>query len=130
MGDTDEAEDVLKEGFIQACAHSDDFAGRSGLGTWLHRIVVNRAIAWTRSRRLRGEVELSAALPARRSEPELAGATMQALARLSPEHRAVLVMRYVLELTPGEIAKALDLPLGTVKTRTRSALARVARALE
>jgi RNA polymerase sigma-70 factor (ECF subfamily) len=44
-GDPDEAEDVLQEAFIQACAHIGDFEGRSGLGTWLHRIVVNTALA-------------------------------------------------------------------------------------
>ena len=38
-GEPDEAEDVLQEAFIQACAHVADFEGRSGLGTWLHRIV-------------------------------------------------------------------------------------------
>ena len=45
-----------------------------------------------------------------------------ALARLSPEHRAVVVMRYLLEFTPGEIAEALDLPRGTVNSRLRRGL--------
>ena len=45
-----------------------------------------------------------------------------ALAELSPEHRAVVVMRYVLEYTPGEIAHALDLPRGTVNSRLRRGL--------
>lgn len=44
IGDADEAEDVLQEGLIQACAHISDFEGRSGLGSWLHRIVVNTAL--------------------------------------------------------------------------------------
>jgi RNA polymerase sigma-70 factor (ECF subfamily) len=48
MGDPDEAEDVLQEGFIQACAHIDGFEGRSGLGTWLHRIVRNAALGHLR----------------------------------------------------------------------------------
>jgi RNA polymerase sigma-70 factor (ECF subfamily) len=50
------------------------------------------------------------------------GALGAALAGLSPEHRAVVVMRYLLELTPGEIAAALDLPRGTVNSRLRRAL--------
>ena len=45
-----------------------------------------------------------------------------ALASLRPEHRAVVVMRYVLEYTPGEIAHALELPRGTVNSRLRRAL--------
>ena len=47
---------------------------------------------------------------------------LTALAELSPEHRAVIVMRYVLEYTPGEIAQALDLPRGTVNSRLRRGL--------
>jgi RNA polymerase sigma-70 factor (ECF subfamily) len=51
-----------------------------------------------------------------------AGDTLAALARLSPEHRAVIVMRYLLEMTPGEIAEALELPRGTVNSRLRRGL--------
>ena len=47
---------------------------------------------------------------------------LMALAELSPEHRAVVVMRYVLEYTPGEIARVLALPRGTVNSRLRRAL--------
>ena len=91
---------------------------------WLHRIVVNRAIDWTRARKLRGEVELGdhyAAPPA----PELAGGAFGRIADLPPEHRAVVVLRYVLEYTPGEIAELLDLPRGTVNSRLRRGLDRM-----
>ena len=47
---------------------------------------------------------------------------MAALSTLTPEHRAVVVLRYVLEYTPGEIARALDLPRGTVNSRLRRGL--------
>lgn len=43
-GSTDEAEDVLQEGLIQACSKIDTFEGRSSLGSWLHRIVLNAAL--------------------------------------------------------------------------------------
>ncbi len=49
-----------------------------------------------------------------------------ALAALSAEHRAVVVLRYLLEYTPAEIARALDLPRGTVNSRLRRALDRLA----
>ena len=52
------------------------------------------------------------------------------LAQLSPEHRAVVVLRYVLEYTPGEIAALLDLPRGTVNSRLRRGLDALARELE
>lgn len=51
MGDADEAEDVLQEAFIRACDRIDAFRGESGLGTWLHRIVINTALMRLRGRR-------------------------------------------------------------------------------
>ena len=47
---------------------------------------------------------------------------LAALASLSPEHRAVIVLRYLLEYSPGEIAQALELPRGTVNSRLRRGL--------
>jgi RNA polymerase sigma-70 factor (ECF subfamily) len=119
--DAGAAEDIAQESFLAAIRALDRFDRRRPFGPWLHRIVVNRAIDWTRARRLRGEVELSDSVPA----PEAArgdGGTFAALTRLSPEHRAVIVMRYLLEFTPGEIAEALDLPRGTVNSRLRRGL--------
>jgi RNA polymerase sigma-70 factor (ECF subfamily) len=115
------AEDIAQESFLAAIRSLDRFDRRRPFGPWLHRIVVNRAIDWTRARRLRGEVELSesvAAVP----EPREPDGTFSALALLPPEQRAVIVMRYLLEFTPGEIAAALDLPRGTVNSRLRRGL--------
>jgi RNA polymerase sigma-70 factor, ECF subfamily len=123
------AEDIAQEAFLSAVRHLDGFDRRRPFGPWLHRIVVNRAIDWTRARQLRSEVELSATLVA----PERASGTgselLAALARLSPEHRAVIVMRHLLEFTPGEIADALDLPRGTVNSRLRRGLDELGREL-
>ena len=47
---------------------------------------------------------------------------MEALAELAPEQRAVVVLRHLLEYTPGEIARMLELPRGTVNSRLRRAL--------
>jgi RNA polymerase sigma-70 factor (ECF subfamily) len=44
------------------------------------------------------------------------------LRSLSPEHRAVVVLRYLLDYTPGQIARLLDVPRGTVNSRLRRAL--------
>jgi RNA polymerase sigma-70 factor (ECF subfamily) len=115
------AEDIAQESFLAAIRTLDRFDRRRPFGPWLHRIVVNRAIDWTRARRLRGEVELLESMPAP-ERPAEGGETLAALARLSPEHRAVIVMRYLLELAPGEIAEALDLPRGTVNSRLRRGL--------
>ena len=121
--DAASAEDIAQESFLAAIRTLDRFDRRRPFGPWLHRIVVNRAIDWTRAQRLRGEVELVESGAAAVDPPEPpADETFAALARLSPEHRAVIVMRYLLELTPGEIAEALDLPRGTVNSRLRRGL--------
>jgi RNA polymerase sigma-70 factor (ECF subfamily) len=70
---------------------------------------------------------VAAATPAERDDPEPLAA---ALADLSPEHRAVIVMRHVLDYTPGEIAEALGLPRGTVNSRLRRGLDELAGKLD
>ena len=98
----------------------DRFDRRRPLRPWLHRIVVNRAIDWARARALRPEaeaVETPAPRPPERDERAAARA-----GRLSPEHRAVIVLRYLLDYTPGEIAELLELPRGTVNSRLRRGL--------
>jgi RNA polymerase sigma-70 factor, ECF subfamily len=119
------AEDIAQEAFLSALRALPRFDRSRPLRPWLHRIVVNRAIDWARARRLRREVDVDAvAEVAAPEEVDHAGLGEigAALGRLSPEHRAVVVMRYLLELMPGEIAEALDLPRGTVNSRLRRAL--------
>jgi RNA polymerase sigma-70 factor (ECF subfamily) len=124
--DAGAAEDIAQEAFLSAVRALDRFDRRRPFGPWLHRIVVNRAIDWTRARTLRREVgdEALAATPAASDPPSqsLSSGVATALAGLSPEHRAVIVLRYLLEYTPGEIATMLDLPRGTVNSRLRRGL--------
>ena len=122
------AEDIAQEAFLAAIRALDRFDRRRPFGPWLHRIVVNRAIDWSRARALRAEVG-GDALEERASSPLVDAAysepTAAALAALSPEHRAVIVLRHLLEYTPGEIADLLDLPRGTVNSRLRRGLDRM-----
>lgn len=120
--DAPAAEDIAQESFLAAIRSLDRFDRRRPFGPWLHRIVVNRAIDWSRARNLRGEVELTESIPAADRAESPGGDVLAALARLSAEHRAVVVMRYLLEFTPGEIAETLDLPRGTVNSRLRRGL--------
>jgi RNA polymerase sigma-70 factor, ECF subfamily len=120
-GDAAAAEDIAQEAFLAAVRNLDRFDRRRPFAPWLHRIVVNRAIDWTRARKLRAEVELGDYLPAAPA-PEVDGTALERIAELTPEHRAVVVLRYVLEYTPGEIAELLDLPRGTVNSRLRRGL--------
>jgi RNA polymerase sigma-70 factor (ECF subfamily) len=128
------AEDIAQEALLAAIRSLDGFDRSRPFGPWLHRIVVNRAIDWARARSLRREVTIgeeaaeAASAPGPVAEPgagELSDDLVRALAGLSPEHRAVVVLRYVLEYTPGEIARQLELPRGTVNSRLRRGLDRL-----
>jgi RNA polymerase sigma-70 factor (ECF subfamily) len=126
------AEDIAQEAFVAALRALPRFDRSRPLQPWLHRIVVNRAIDWARSRRLRREIGADdVPEPAAPAEASLGlGEAGEALARLTPEHRAVVVMRYLLELTPGEIAAVLDIPRGTVNSRLRRGLDALGEVLE
>jgi RNA polymerase sigma-70 factor (ECF subfamily) len=127
------AEDIAQEAFLAAVRTLDRFDRRRPFAPWFHRIVVNRAIDAVRARKLRGEVgddAIERGVAARQPSSELSDETIAALGDLPDEQRAVVVMRYLLEYTPGEIARALDLPRGTVNSRLRRALDRLAIELE
>jgi RNA polymerase sigma-70 factor (ECF subfamily) len=124
--DAGAAEDIAQEAFVSAIRALDRFDRRRPFGPWLHRIVVNRAIDHARSRALRAEVAAE-----RVPEPAAtdSGGTavysdelMEALRALPPEQRAAVVLRHLLDYTPGEIAAMLELPRGTVNSRLRRGL--------
>jgi RNA polymerase sigma-70 factor (ECF subfamily) len=132
VGDAAAAEDIAQESFLAAVRALDRFDRRRPFGPWLHRIVVNRAIDWARARALRRELgDGETPEPAAPEQPASAHARelAVALAELGPEHRAVIVLRYLLEYTPGEIADLLGLPRGTVNSRLRRGLDRLEAAL-
>jgi RNA polymerase sigma-70 factor (ECF subfamily) len=120
--DAGAAEDIAQESFLAALRALDRFDRRRPFGPWLHRIVVNRAIDWTRARQLRSETELLDVHAAPDAPASPNGTVLAALAALPPEHRAVIVLRHLLEYTPGEIAELLGLPRGTVNSRLRRGL--------
>jgi RNA polymerase sigma-70 factor (ECF subfamily) len=115
------AEDIAQEAFLAAVRNLDRFDRRRPFGPWLHRIVVNRALDWARRRTLRAEVG-PVEVAANPGDPELGSGMVEALQALSPEHRAVIVLRHLLGYTPGEIARMLGLPRGTVNSRLRRGL--------
>jgi RNA polymerase sigma-70 factor, ECF subfamily len=128
------AEDIAQEAFLSAVRAIERFDRRRPFGPWMHRIVVNRAIDVTRARALRREVDAAAAdsaqAPPDRPSSPLPDDVVRALAELSPEHRAVVVLRFVLDYTPGEIAQALGMPRGTVNSRLRRALDRLGEVIQ
>jgi RNA polymerase sigma-70 factor (ECF subfamily) len=125
-GDRAAAEDIAQEAFLAALRALPRFDLRRPLRPWLHRIVVNRAIDFARARALRAEVGVDAAgdpaAPPVAGGPALDEDVSAALLDLGVEQRAVIVLRYVLDFTPGEIAALLELPRGTVNSRLRRGL--------
>jgi RNA polymerase sigma-70 factor (ECF subfamily) len=132
-GSSDDAEDVAQEAFVQAYLKLASFAGESAFYTWLYRIAFNAAIS--RRRRRKGETSVELTREATGQEPfddaepaeerllreERAAAVQRALALLSGEHRAILVLREVEGCDYDEIAQILTLPIGTVRSRLHRA---------
>jgi RNA polymerase sigma-70 factor, ECF subfamily len=124
------AEDIAQEAFLAAVRNLDRFDRGRPVRPWLARIASNRAIDWVRARSRRAELALddvAAAAADRAAGPDDAQAL---IARLPAEQRQVVALRFVLDLTPGEIATLLDLPRGTVNSRLRRGLDALGASLE
>ncbi len=118
LGDIHDAEDVVQETFAGAFKNLSRFEERSSVKTWLSRILVNQV---ARLRRDRGEKlsELPDAAVVRNGASEVdAKLDLNAtLAKLSHEHREVIVLREIEQLSYEEMAQVLDVPRGTVESR-------------
>jgi RNA polymerase sigma-70 factor, ECF subfamily len=120
------AEDIAQDGFLAAVDALDRFDRRRPFAPWLHRIVVNRALDWARRETLRRRVDGAESVFEPLPPPaDIGGEMIAALKELPAEQRAVVVLRHLLEYTPGEIAGMLDLPRGTVNSRLRRGLDRL-----
>lgn len=126
----DSAEDVTQEAFLAAWRALPEFRGDCRFSTWLYRLVSNAAIDCLRrekKHRDTGDVddlELPDGDPSPQEQAERSDtrdAVRRALDRLSPEHRQVLLLRFMQELDYGEIARALNVSEGTVKSRINRA---------
>jgi RNA polymerase sigma-70 factor, ECF subfamily len=131
----EDARDVVQEAFLHAYQSLHSFKGDSLFFTWLYRIAVNTAISMKRKQKpvlhLRAEGDdknLEPLDPTESSRPshaiELAEEERRvhdALAKLSAEHRAVLVMKDMEGMKYEEMAEILDVPIGTIRSRLHRA---------
>lgn len=125
------AEDIAQDAFLAAVDALDRFDRRRPFRPWLHRIVVNRALDWARQEALRRRVDGAESVFEPLAPPEeIGGEMIAALKELPAEQRAVVVLRHLLEYTPGEIARMLGLPRGTVNSRLRRGLDRLRKAAD
>jgi RNA polymerase sigma-70 factor (ECF subfamily) len=127
LRDRAEAEDVVQEVFVQVWRQAARFdPDRGSPEAWLCTITRTRALDRLRRRASRRE-EAEGATPAGAQAPrtEAALAVRKALEGLSPEQRRALELAYYEGLTQSEIAARLAEPLGTIKTRIRTAMIRL-----
>jgi RNA polymerase sigma-70 factor, ECF subfamily len=126
------ASDVTQEAYVAAYRHRDRFRGEAPSTAWLHRIVVNQALAALRRRRSRTSIiDLSPAMApdgAGRSVDRLSLA--QALDRLPAQQRAAVVLRYYHDYDYKTIAQILDTTSTNVGAMLSRALDRLKVALE
>ena len=126
----DDALELAQETFVRAFQNLKNFESRSSFSTWLYRIAANLSIDfWRREGRynvLRGEDAENEMrrLPSSEgdsyraaSRTELGGRLKEALEELTPEHRAVVLLREVEGLSYDEISDVLQCPRGTVMSR-------------
>jgi RNA polymerase sigma-70 factor, ECF subfamily len=146
-----DAEEITQDTFVRAHKGLARFRGDSSLATWLHRIAVNlaRNRYWYFFRRCRhttlsldaglgdeGDSKFSDLLSDSEPDPsqqnsrnEFIGAVEASMQKLEPSHRRILMMRSVLDQSYEDIAAALGINVGTVKSRIARARERLRRRL-
>ena len=131
-----DAWDLAQEGFLKAWRSIHRFKGQASFYTWLYRIVTNVAIDSLRRKGFKKTAEFDDEIAASQVEPgsktvpqpdpmphqglereEIRQRIEHAISKLSPEHRAVIVMKEIEELQYNEIAEALGCSIGTVMSR-------------
>lgn len=138
VNDREEAADLAQEAFVRAWQGLSSFQGESSFSTWVYRLATNVCIDYLRRQKRREEVEPVVSLDDeesgwaeptdRESDPQLllekserGKALAQGLDKLPDWQRRVLILRGLSGLSYQEIGKALDLDLGTVKSRVARA---------
>jgi len=141
----EDAQDVVQEAFLNAYQSLDSFKGDSLFFTWLYRIAVNTAISLKRKKRVVLSIEAGrsgeggiepldtseASRPAHGLEQaEQERRIQDALSRLSPEHRAVLVLKDMEGQKYEVMAEILQVPIGTIRSRLHRARSELREILE
>lgn len=146
-GNPDDAMDLSQETFLRAWRCLDQYQFASAFSTWLYRLCSNICIDFLRRRRRQQTVPLTfedadgeeqtyavpdaQPLPEEQVELKLTREILQAaMAQLLPEHRAVLQLRVVNEMSYEQIADVLDIQIGTVKSRLSRARNQLKKILE
>ena len=132
-----DAWDLAQDSFVKAWKSIKRFRGRSSFYTWIYRIVMNVTIDWLRKKQVKGAgvefddaIQLREVNPASKTLPkadplpyermertEVRARIDNAITQLSPEHRAVILMKETEGMQYHEIAETLGCSIGTVMSR-------------
>ena len=138
LGDAGAAEDAVQETFLRAWAACRTFDPAAGptLATWLGTIARNVAVDALRARAVRPRLAVEAVEEERADDTPAVDAALQrmvlldALGGISAEHRGVVFLAVVRDQPYADVAAALDIPVGTVKSRVHHALRGMRRTLD
>jgi RNA polymerase sigma-70 factor (ECF subfamily) len=128
LRDSELARDAVQEACIRAWRDLPGLRDPGRFDAWFHRLTVNSCLDVARRRRRRAiEVDLTPITPGSvgDSAGQLADRDLieRAFRRLAPDHRAVVVLRFYLDMSVPEIADTLEIPLGTAQSRLHRGLA-------
>ncbi len=122
LAHSEDAEDAMQAAFVKAFRALPHFRGESSLKTWLYRIAMNEALSVLRKRRGETAPLGESVAVADGTLPVAQRVAVQtALARIKPDHRAILILRFWEELSYEEIAAVLGISLPAVTMRLRRA---------
>jgi len=132
LGDYDEAAEVSQEAFLSAYRAIGTFRGESNFSTWLYRIALNHATTRRKSLNTRQQRNVSLENTEPVSDPhpgpaetmekkEIRERVQQALNNLEPDDATVILLRDLQDVSYEEVARVLEIPIGTVKSRLHRA---------
>ena len=125
LSNPEDARDATQDAFVKAYEHLATFDSRYRFYSWMYRILVNECLNVSRDRRSEEPLDPDAAGAGSPFDTALASERVVqiniALEQLTPEYRAVVVLRHFAGQSYGEIAEALSIPEKTVKSRLYSA---------
>lgn len=126
VGDAAEAEDLVQTALAKTYVHWSKVRDVRAAPGYARTVLINTASSWFRKKGWRNE-RPTERLPETGHHPDLSDrpAILDALSRLAPRQRAVVVLRYYEDLSVAQAAAALDISEGTVKSQTSDALARL-----
>jgi RNA polymerase sigma-70 factor (ECF subfamily) len=130
LGDRAQAEDAAQESFLRIWKSIDRYRGDSALGTWIFSIARNVCLTFIAKRAARRTAPIEEAERAAPDTPDRQRDVVRLINRLPENYRQVVMLFYMEDRSYEEVARLLDLPIGTVKTNLHRARKQLATMLK